>query len=267
MKKESDLNTTPSSLSSFLQPYFSDTSSTPERISTTEPTHKPKSIPTEYFTSNVYEITKQRDIVRYLHKADFCPTKTTWLTAIKADYFTTWPGLSAKLVEKYLDPTPETLKGHMKQTRHNVRSTSKTKKNEELSQIVMTLQIGERQNLILFKIIKLENKIYTDQTGRFPTTSSLGNKYVLVLLDADTNSILIEPLKSRAQEELLGKQVKLHKCLTDRGYKPITQVLDNECPDRLIQFFIKNTHTFNSCRHTCIGQTMQNGRSLRLKSI
>jgi hypothetical protein len=131
----------------------------------------------------------------------------------------------------------------MKQIRQNVRSTSKTKKNEELNQIVMTSQESERQNLISFKVIELEGKIYTDQTGRFPTTSSLGNKYVLVLFDADTNSILAEPLKSRAQEELLGKQVKLHKYLTNRGYKPMTQVLDNECPDRLIQFFKQsNTH-------------------------
>ena len=160
MKKESDLKTTPSSVSSFSQPSFSDTPSTPKRIATTEPTHKPKSIPNEHFTSNVYEITKQHDIVKYLHKAAFCPTKTTWLKAIKAGYFTTWPGLSAKLVEKYLEPTPETLKGHMKQIRQNVRSTSKTKKNEELNQIVMTSQISERQNLISFKVIELEGNLY-----------------------------------------------------------------------------------------------------------
>ena len=64
---------------------------------------------------------------------------------------------------------------------------------------------GERENLISIKLVELEQKIHTDQTGRFPVTSSLGNKYVLVLFDADTNAILAEPLRDRSQEHLVAK--------------------------------------------------------------
>jgi hypothetical protein len=34
------------------------------------------------------------------------------------------------------------------------------------------------------------NQIYTDLTGRFPTTSLSGNKYILILYDYDSNSVI-----------------------------------------------------------------------------
>jgi hypothetical protein len=38
-------------------------------------------------------------------------------------------------------------------------------------------------------------KIYTDQTGRFPVISSKGNTYIMVLYEYDGNVILAEPIK------------------------------------------------------------------------
>ena len=106
---------------------------------------------------------------------------------------------------KFLPEEPATIKGHFKQIRQNVRSTSTNKKQNECNQVIMTSSLDERENYIAFKVIDLEHKVYTDQTGRFPTTASTGAKYVLVLYDDDTNSILAEPLKSKTQEELLEK--------------------------------------------------------------
>ena len=85
----------------------------------------------------------------------------------------------------------------------------------------MTLpEKGERENLATMQIVRLEQKIFTDQTGRFPTTSSLGNKYILTLFDTDTNTILVEPLKNKSKEELTRAQEKLYNYLTERGFKP-----------------------------------------------
>ena len=189
--------------------------------------------------NSVYELNKQREIIRVLHKCAFSPCKSTWITAIKN--FQSWPGLSAKLVEKHLQATPATLKGHMRQQRMNIRST-KPKPTEETpqDQVVMTSSTEEREHLTTFKVIPLDGKVFSDQTGRFPLTSSLGSKYILILHDADTNSILAEPLKNRSQEELLVKQIKLHSYLIDRGHKPQTQILDNECPQKLKEYFDKN---------------------------
>jgi hypothetical protein len=72
-------------------------------------------------------------------------------------------------------------------------------------------------------------KIYTDQTGKFPVTSSRGNKYLFVLYDYDSNAILAEPIKSRKQDELLWAYQKLTQQLRKWGLAPNLQRLDNEC--------------------------------------
>ena len=96
------------------------------------------------------------------------------------------------------------------------------------------------------QIVKLEQKIFTDQTGRFPITSSLGNKYVMTLFDKDTNSINVEPLKNKSQEELTTAQIKLYTYLEDRGFRPKVQILENECPAQLIKHFTNKNNFYNS---------------------
>ena len=51
------------------------------------------------------------------------PCAGTWIKAIKAGNFVGWPLLTARNVRKYYPETSETPKGHMAQTRKNVRST------------------------------------------------------------------------------------------------------------------------------------------------
>ena len=46
-------------------------------------------------------------------------------------------------------------------------------------------------------------KVSTDQTGRFPVNSSRGSKYLMVLYDHDSNAILVEPLTSCNERELI----------------------------------------------------------------
>jgi hypothetical protein len=46
-------------------------------------------------------------------------------------------------------------------------------------------------------------QIYTDQTGRFPVVSSKGNKYIMILYDIDSNTILAQPIKDRTAPKLL----------------------------------------------------------------
>jgi hypothetical protein len=75
--------------------------------------------------------------------------------------------------------------------------------------------------------------IHSDLTCRFPTTSSKGNKYVLVLYDFDTNNILTEPMKSRGDQEMVRAYRKLIQELVDHGFKPRLQRLKNECSNAL----------------------------------
>ena len=58
-----------------------------------------------------------------MHAVCAYPVKSTWVKAIKAGNFTGWPMLNKRNIAKYYPETTETPKGHLNQTRKNVRST------------------------------------------------------------------------------------------------------------------------------------------------
>ena len=92
--------------------------------------------------------------------------------------------------------------------------------------------------------IQITGKIFSDQTGRFPITSSRGNKYIMIVYDFDSNAILAEPLKSRTEIELVRAYTHLHSYLTSRVLKPSLQRLDNEAPGLLKKFMHDNQVKF-----------------------
>jgi hypothetical protein len=44
---------------------------------------------------------------------------------------------------------------------------------------------------------------FSDQTGQFPKQSKGGHKYIMVLIDKDSNAIMVEPIKSRKDAEMV----------------------------------------------------------------
>ena len=62
--------------------------------------------------------------------------------------------------------------------------------------------------------------VYTDQTGKFPTTSSRGNKYLMVLYHIDGSYIMMEPMKSRHENEMIRVHNILIQRLKTRGFHP-----------------------------------------------
>ena len=72
------------------------------------------------------------------------------------------------------------------------------------------------------------HKIYTDQTSKFPITSSWGNKYVLIMYVYDANTILTSPLKSNSNSHILEAYTKKVEHITNRGYRTRVHWLDNE---------------------------------------
>lgn len=67
--------------------------------------------------NNVYRLSTTSSVITYLHAAAFFPAKSTWLQAIKNDFFATWPFLTYVAVDKYLEPSKISSKAHIKQTR------------------------------------------------------------------------------------------------------------------------------------------------------
>ena len=83
--------------------------------------------------------------------------------------------------------SPATSKGHIPQVKQNIRST----KLQSTSTI--TKSKDTKNNLVFVKHYDMTKLICSDQTDRFPVTSDRGNKYMIVVLDNDSNAILSEP--------------------------------------------------------------------------
>jgi hypothetical protein len=215
------------------------------------PTPLPDLHPTyQHYAHSAYEQKTKVQLIDFLHRACFSPPISTWTQAIEKNFFATWPGLTADAVRKYLPKSLATAKGHLKASPKNLRSTTKVKPVPlPLTSTAMTTPNSSteptvRTHLVYAKVVEITGQIYSDQTGRFPVTSSKGNKYIMVVYDYDSTAILAEPIKNRSERELLRACSKIHKHLTERGLKPQLQKLDNECSEALKTFMRSNSVDF-----------------------
>ena len=78
------------------------------------------------------------------------------------------------------------------------------------------------------KAYDVHNTVFYDQTGHFPTISKRGNKYIIVMVDIDSNTILVEPLKNRTYAELTRAYCVMMLRLKRAGIIPQNYILDNE---------------------------------------
>jgi hypothetical protein len=95
-------------------------------------------------------------------------------------------------VRKYLCKSDATTKGHINQIRQNIRSTQPVVEKTAAE----TDMIQEYKCHYIYAETLETNQIYSDLTGRFPTTSLSGNKYILILYDYDSNIVLSAPMKT-----------------------------------------------------------------------
>ena len=50
---------------------------------------------------------------------------------------------------------------------------------------------------------EMEQKMYTDQTGHVPTKSYKGMQYIMVLVELDSNTLLVEAMRDRTSGEMI----------------------------------------------------------------
>ena len=63
---------------------------------------------------------------------------------------------------------------------------------------------GLKTHFVYAKCESATGKVYTDQTGRFLTTSTSGNTGMLVMYVYDANFIHVEPMKNKLGKEILA---------------------------------------------------------------
>ena len=65
-----------------------------------------------------------------------------------------------------------------------------------------TLQ-GKKMCDVLTSVYNTRETIFTDQTGKFPTRSQQGNKYIMVMVEINSNAILVKPMTSQKDAEMI----------------------------------------------------------------
>jgi hypothetical protein len=189
---------------------------------------------TEHLANSAYHTSALPELVQFLHAACGSPVPSTWIRAIEQGHFATWPGLSANLVRKHLPKSIATVKGHLNQQRQNIRSTKPPPTIEPITDLNPPSDSpNARSHHVYAATSEITGQIATDLTGRFPSTSSRGNKDIFILYDYDSNAILAEPMKNRSDTEHLRAYNKLHQYLVLRGFKPLLQKMDNEASTAL----------------------------------
>lgn len=178
--------------------------------------------------TSVYQHSRIKDTIQFLHAALFSAPKSTILKAAKAGFLSTWPLLTPTNISKYLTETIATKKGHLARVRKNIRSTKRQKVEDDEQFNVVQEPKTHQVFMVILDTNNLKNTAYSDLTGAFPYTAANGDQYIFVFYSYDANAIMLECMKSRSDAEMLRVYRKCYSNLERRGIKPSINVMDNE---------------------------------------
>ena len=197
--------------------------------------------------SNVYNLPSISQMFKYHHASAGYPVEDTWIMAINAGNFATWPGITSAAIQKHFPESDKMQKGHMKRQWQGVRSTKVLESIPEEENRATEAKDSptppkpKKMKDVYIKIHMASKTMYTDQPGRFPATSSSGNQYIMVLVEVDGNYINAEPMKNRSAGSMIKAYLALWAQLTATGtIRPMTHLMDNEASAELKAEIRKN---------------------------
>ena len=221
------------------------------------------------------------NLTNFLHAAYFSPVISTIIYAVKNNYVTTWPGLTQKLITKYLSKNIATAKGHINQEQKILQSTKNTDLYYDYIEIIRKTSSVWKANLldgvslaealqrgifddafpppqtkniktndVMYAIFDNKSGIrYMDLTGWFSYQSIQLNNYLMISYNYDANVILVESLKNRQAASIVTSWTTINKKLA--GVQPNTYILDNECSGDLKTTLKKNAIDFQRVPPSC----------------
>ena len=92
-----------------------------EQLSTTT---QPSPTKIHQSSNNLKKERTKPDLAQWYHTTLFSPVNHNLIQAIKKGYLATWNNLTISLINKHIPPSMATDKGHMYQTRKNIKSTN-----------------------------------------------------------------------------------------------------------------------------------------------
>ena len=201
---------------------------------------RPKSTPTRSmnYQCRAYDLPSVRALVEYHHATMGWPTKAGFLAAIKRGHLRSFPGLTLSAATRYC-PTAATptVMGHMTQVQQGVRSTKPPPPPRPPATPVQPHDLN-------ITVVELST-LYTDDLGRFPIQSFNSNNYIMLAHHVGSNSILVEPFKSRADSHRIPTYNKIMERLRAQGITVDLQIFDNEASAA----YIANITVKWKCKH------------------
>ena len=193
------------------------------------------------------------EITKFHHQALGSPPVSTLLRVLRKhpDELSTIPGITRDLITKHLPPSTATAKVHMTRTRKGLRSTKvKTVQTPDAREALPDMEPTEEalsaiDDEILCYSITTDNDgnvVYSDLPGRFPIESYRGMNYFFVTYIYKCNYILIRPMKSRKDEDMVQTFQTVYDELEAKCHRPALHVLDNEC-SRAVKNYITSQQT------------------------
>ena len=87
---------------------------------------------------------------------------------------------------------------------------------------------GKKVRDVYTKVYDLRKTVFSEQTRQFATRSKQGNKYIMVMVEIDSNAIMAEPIKNRTDTELTRAYRAMMLRLKQAGIIPQKHILENE---------------------------------------
>ena len=160
-------------------------------------------------------------------------------------------GVTREFITKHLPPSTVTAKSHMIRKRQGLRSTKNITQEIQdtraqvdnmapLEQVCTA--IDDEMFCFSVTIAYDGNVIHSDLPGRLAIESYAGMKYFFVAYIYKYNYIVIGPMKSRKDGNMVATFQDVYSNLKARGYEPSLHVFDNEC-SKAVKNYITSEET------------------------
>jgi hypothetical protein len=190
--------------------------------------------------NNAYDLLSISQTVRYHHLVTGFSVGDTWIKAIKAGNYNTWPTITPSTVQRHFPESNKTQKGHMIKQHQGVRSTRVLAETTDITNVSALPKVKE----IYTNIYNATKMMHSNQTSRFPATSSRGNKYIMVLFKVDGNYINTELMKNKSDGSMIKTYLALWNQTTASGtVKQKTHIMDNKASEQYKKEIQKNAQS------------------------
>jgi hypothetical protein len=115
-------------------------------------------------------------------------------------------------VQKHYPEIIKTAKGHLNQTRKNVWSTKV--KATSLETCNTSHLHGTKVRNVYTQMYMVCKTMFSNQTCQFSIQSLHGNKYIMVMVEINSNAILVEPMKICKDAKMIRA---MHSCSDSNG--------------------------------------------------